>query len=69
MNVVCIAYHKYGVYTSVWHSHNNGFDSKSCGNIDDLLHSRNEDLATFQTEALFRRPLFSQKVLEPNKKI
>lgn len=46
------------------HSHDDGLDSEAGGDVDDLLHRRDEDLAAFQTETFLRRPFLGQEVLK-----
>lgn len=52
------------ICTSVRHSHDDRLDAESRGRVDDLFHSRNQNLAALQTETLLRRPFLSQEVLK-----
>lgn len=50
------------------HAHDDGLNAETRRNIDDLLHSRDQDLAAFQTETLLWWPFLCQEVFEPKKR-
>lgn len=54
-------------FTSMGHSHNDGFYSEPCGGVDDLLHSWYQNLTALETETFLGRPFLGQEILEPVK--
>lgn len=49
---------------SVRHSHHDRFDAKFGRLVDDLLHRRNQDFRTFQTESFLAGPFLGEERLE-----
>lgn len=47
--------------SSMWHSHDDGFDAQFGGFVNHLFHRWDQDFATFQTESLLGRPFASQE--------
>lgn len=52
------------LFTSVRHSHDDGLDAEAGGDIYDLLHGGDQDLASFQAETLLRRIFLGEETLE-----
>ncbi len=57
--------HTHHTRPPVWHADIESVDSVATGMVDDLLHGRDQDFASFQTKPLLARPFQLQEVFKP----